>query len=218
MRLIRLEWNEAPKIPRLKPVGPSQDGIAPRHQNRTPRKSGRLDGPEHLNGGAGGEFRRHGLAKIRNELVRIRHLFRRNRPNKHEGQRGNNAGPGRIDGCGFRNDSNTFFCANGSDFSSLLLEEQPTEAQLVSLRALVDYLRYKYEIRYLAGHKDYPNQSPDGTECPGDNLYPVLPDLARELGMKYGIEGYVMPEWARGVNPYRHLEIKKIAKTIHMIY
>ena len=73
-------------------------------------------------------------------------------------------------------------------------KEQPTEVQLTSLRALVDYLRYTYEIRYLAGHKDYPDQSPDGTECPGDNLYPLLPDLARSLGMKYGVDGYVGPD------------------------
>ena len=76
-------------------------------------------------------------------------------------------------------------------------DEQPTKSQLASLRALVDYLRYTYEIRYLAGHKDYPDQSPDGTECPGANLYPLLPDLARELGMKYGIDGYVYPEWVK---------------------
>ena len=76
-------------------------------------------------------------------------------------------------------------------------DEQPSEIQLASLHGLVDYLRYAFEIRYLAGHKDYPDQSPDGTECPGDNLYPLLPDLARELGMKYGIDGYVVPEWVR---------------------
>ena len=73
--------------------------------------------------------------------------------------------------------------------------EQPSETQLASLWALVDYLRYTYEIRYLAGHKDYPDQSPDGTECPGDNLYPLLPEIARSLGMKYGIHGYVKPHW-----------------------
>ena len=72
-------------------------------------------------------------------------------------------------------------------------EEQPGEDQLSSLRSLVDYLRYNYEIRYLAGHKDYPDQSPDGTECPGDHLYPLLSDLANSLGMKHGIEGYVGP-------------------------
>lgn len=76
-------------------------------------------------------------------------------------------------------------------------EEQSNDIQLASLRALVDHLRYTYEIRYLAGHKDYPNQSPDGTECPGDNLYPLLLGLARELGMKYGIGGYVTPDWVR---------------------
>ena len=72
---------------------------------------------------------------------------------------------------------------------------EPTRTQVDSLTRLVDYLRYTYEIRYLAGHKDYPDQSPDGTECPGDNLYPLLPDLARELGMRYGIGGYVRPDW-----------------------
>lgn len=74
-------------------------------------------------------------------------------------------------------------------------EDQPTESQVESLQELVDYLRYIYEIRYLAGHKDYPNQSPDGTECPGDYLYPLLISMARELGMTYGIEGYVRPDW-----------------------
>jgi hypothetical protein len=73
-------------------------------------------------------------------------------------------------------------------------DEQPTESQVESLQKLVDYLRYTYEIRYLAGHKDYPNQSSDGTECPGANLYPLLSDLANSLGMKYGIEGYVGPD------------------------
>lgn len=76
-------------------------------------------------------------------------------------------------------------------------DEQPTEFQTESLLKLVDHLRYTFEISYLTGHKDYPDQSPDGTECPGDNLYPLLPDLARSLGMKYGIDGYAAPEWVR---------------------
>lgn len=71
----------------------------------------------------------------------------------------------------------------------------PTQKQIDSLEKLIDYLRYTYGIRYLAGHKDYPDQSPDGTECPGTNLYPLLPELARSLGMKYGIDGYVKPDW-----------------------
>ena len=73
-------------------------------------------------------------------------------------------------------------------------EEEPTETQLSSLRQMVNYLRYSYDIRYLAGHKDYPDQSPDGTKCPGDNLYPLLPELANSLGMKYSIDGYVGPD------------------------
>lgn len=76
-------------------------------------------------------------------------------------------------------------------------DEEPTDSQLDSLRALIDYLRYSYEIRYLAGHKDYPDQSPDGTECPGAHLYPLLPKIARELGMRYGIDGYVVPGWVK---------------------
>jgi hypothetical protein len=74
-------------------------------------------------------------------------------------------------------------------------EEQPTQAQFESLADLVDYLRYTHGLRYLAGHKDYPGQSPDGTDCPGYHLYPLLPDLARELGMWYGVGGYVKPDW-----------------------
>lgn len=76
-------------------------------------------------------------------------------------------------------------------------EEEPGDAQLASLRALVDYLRYTYDIRYLTGHRDYPNQSPDGTECPGENLYPLLPSLARDLGMRYGVGGYITPDWVK---------------------
>ena len=73
-------------------------------------------------------------------------------------------------------------------------ETTPTRPQLDSLEKLVDYLRYTYEIRYLTGHKDYPDQSPDGTECPGANLYPLLLGIAHSLGMKYGIDGYVGPD------------------------
>jgi hypothetical protein len=76
-------------------------------------------------------------------------------------------------------------------------ETEPTREQIESLERLIDYLRYTYEIRYLAGHKNYPHQSPDGTECPGDHLAPLLPAMARSLGMKYGIDGYVVPEWVR---------------------
>jgi len=74
-------------------------------------------------------------------------------------------------------------------------DQQPGEAQLSSLHHLVDYLRYTYDIQYLVGHRDYPDQSPDGTECPGNNLYPLLPDVALGLGMNFGIDGYVVPAW-----------------------
>ena len=74
-------------------------------------------------------------------------------------------------------------------------DEEPTQAQTDSLGKLVDYLRFTYSIRYLSGHRDYPHQSPDGTDCPGNNLYPLLPEMAEKLGMEYGIDGYVKPDW-----------------------
>ena len=76
-------------------------------------------------------------------------------------------------------------------------DEQPSESQLTSLSELVDYLGYIYSIGYLAGHRDYPDQSPDGTECPGDKLYPLVRSMSRNLGLKYGIDGYDMPEWVK---------------------
>ena len=76
-------------------------------------------------------------------------------------------------------------------------ETEPTQSQLESLEMLIDYLRYTYEIRYLASHRDYPDQSPDGTECPGANLYPLLQELVRSLRMKYGIDGYESPDRIR---------------------
>ena len=47
-----------------------------------------------------------------------------------------------------------------------------------------------YAITHLAGHRDF---QPGVTLCPGDNLEVLLPDLAAELGIAFGTEGYVGP-------------------------
>lgn len=53
-------------------------------------------------------------------------------------------------------------------------KEQPTPAQLASLRQLVAWLsnRYKIPPEAIKGHDDYAK-----TACPGENLKKVLPDL-----------------------------------------
>lgn len=63
-----------------------------------------------------------------------------------------------------------------------------------TLRDLSVYLRDTYHITHVAGHRDF---QPEETECPGAHLERRLPTLAAELKMKFGIEGYVVPEWVK---------------------
>lgn len=69
-------------------------------------------------------------------------------------------------------------------------EIEPTDAQMEALRKLSACLIDQYGINYLAGHRDF---QPGITECPGDNLEPLLPRLAKDLGFQFGIEGYNGP-------------------------
>jgi hypothetical protein len=71
----------------------------------------------------------------------------------------------------------------------------PPEAQMNSLRRLLAYLQARYGVTHLAGHQDFPDQGPQGTECPGAMLETRLPALAKNLGYQYGIAGYVQPPW-----------------------
>src|SRR5512133_1892868 len=62
-------------------------------------------------------------------------------------------------------------------------EIQPGENQLLVLRALIADLVAQYGgIDHLAGHKDF---NPGITLCPGQNLYPLLPGIAQERGLRY---------------------------------
>ncbi len=62
-------------------------------------------------------------------------------------------------------------------------EVGPLVAQINTTRLLAGYLRDTYRLTHLAGHRDY---QPEVTVCPGKNLWPLLPDLAAELGMTFG--------------------------------
>jgi len=69
-------------------------------------------------------------------------------------------------------------------------ETVPFEAQLDSLKQLACSLRDTYGITHLAGHRDF---QPEVTVCPGENLETLLPGLAKELRLEFGIGGYVGP-------------------------
>lgn len=70
------------------------------------------------------------------------------------------------------------------------MNDEPTEAQLVSLRALSVCLIDEYSITHIAGHRDF---QPGITDCPGDHLEVLLPDLAAEIEVKFGTQGYAGP-------------------------
>lgn len=65
---------------------------------------------------------------------------------------------------------------------------------LATLTALCQYLAPTYTITHLAGNRDF---QPNDTECPGENLEAILPDLAGSLGLVYGTGGYVAPPWTQ---------------------
>ncbi len=69
-------------------------------------------------------------------------------------------------------------------------ERTPFEAQLISLKVLSDCLRDVYALTHLAGHRDF---QPGVTLCPGVHLEALLPELATELELEFGVGGYVGP-------------------------
>lgn len=66
-------------------------------------------------------------------------------------------------------------------------------APLATLRALAGYLREAYTVTHMAGHRDF---QPGATSCPGDSLWPLLPELAADVGLTWGTEGYAPPDWS----------------------
>lgn len=69
----------------------------------------------------------------------------------------------------------------------------PATAQLETLRALADYVREAFTVTHMAGHRDF---QPEATSCPGASLWSLLPEIAAEVGLTLGTEGYTPPEWS----------------------
>ena len=76
---------------------------------------------------------------------------------------------------------------------------EPATEQRVRLKWLIQALMRKYPLTHLAGHGAF---APGKTLCPGKNLEALLPTLAKELGLKFGVGGYVGPgPGAPALNP-----------------
>lgn len=65
--------------------------------------------------------------------------------------------------------------------------DRPAAQQVQSLKELAHCLISEFGFTYLAGHRDF---QPGVTVCPGQNFAPQLPALAKELGLKFGTDGY----------------------------
>jgi hypothetical protein len=66
--------------------------------------------------------------------------------------------------------------------------EEPTTAQLCSLKRLGTWLKVSYDLTHLAGHRDF---QPLETVCPGEHLADKLEKIAADLNLEFGTAGYV---------------------------
>jgi hypothetical protein len=67
------------------------------------------------------------------------------------------------------------------------VEQQPTDAQMASVRRLLLWVTYRLQISHIAAHRTFNAQ----TQCPGDNLMNRLPELAAVADLNIGTDGYV---------------------------
>jgi hypothetical protein len=68
--------------------------------------------------------------------------------------------------------------------------EQPTDAQLASTRRLLIWLAYRLQLTHIAANRTFNAL----TQCPGDNLFRYLPELAAVADLRVGTDGYIPPE------------------------
>ncbi len=68
-------------------------------------------------------------------------------------------------------------------------EISPTQIQLDTTQALVNWLAVRLSLTHLAGHREFN----DITVCPGANLYPVLDKMAERALLQRGTGGYIAP-------------------------
>ncbi|NDJ86920.1 MAG: hypothetical protein GYB66_13645 [Chloroflexi bacterium] len=67
--------------------------------------------------------------------------------------------------------------------------DTPSAEQLEATQSLVNWLALRLELSHLAGHREF---NPE-TRCPGENLAPLLDDMALGAGLERGTEGYQAP-------------------------
>jgi hypothetical protein len=68
----------------------------------------------------------------------------------------------------------------------------PSQEQLQTLNQLIIFLRNRFGITHLAGHRDF---NPEVTVCPGNNLEALLGQIANQTGLEFGTGGYQEPSW-----------------------
>lgn len=80
------------------------------------------------------------------------------------------------------------YCSVGvaleGDFQSTESSEKPTDAQIQALKDNLTDLLAKYPGAKIIGHRDVAgivNDSSDATDCPGDTLYAMLPDIIKSV-------------------------------------
>lgn len=69
------------------------------------------------------------------------------------------------------------------------VQESPSEAQLASTLALVNWASERLQLTHIASHRQFNPQ----TQCPGDNLVPYLEQFAAPTGLTIGTDGYISP-------------------------
>jgi hypothetical protein len=69
------------------------------------------------------------------------------------------------------------------------MQEQPTDEQLQSTLALINWSAERLTMSHVASHRHFNAL----TECPGDNLYIYMGQFAAVAGLELGTGGYVAP-------------------------
>jgi hypothetical protein len=77
----------------------------------------------------------------------------------------------------------------GVCFLGNYMNDIPTPESLTAATSLTMWLAVRLQLTHLAGHREFNS----GTVCPGDNIFPLLPDFAEAAGLLLGTAGYVEP-------------------------
>jgi hypothetical protein len=72
------------------------------------------------------------------------------------------------------------------------MREEPTEVQLQSTLAMINWSAERLTMSHIAAHRQFNPQ----TECPGDYLYIYMGQFAAVAGLELGTDGYVAPDGA----------------------